>query len=152
MRIGLLSRMFLFTVLCGTTLYGCAKLKKPQEAQEEPESPKVEVQIPDRAEEPIRKDLEDLLDRSKPIKVFTPEIFVALTIKHRKETLKWVEEVKNLSEEEQKKYLENANKAFFNSYGTSEEAFIQYPQRHMDELNSYINEHPELMKDLAMED
>jgi hypothetical protein len=152
MRLAIVSRMLLLAIFCGTTLYGCIKGKKPQAVREEDESPRVEVQVPETAGEPIRKEFEDLLDRSKPIKTFTPEIFVALTIKHRKETLRWVEEVKNLSEDEQKKYLENANRAFFDSYGTSEDAFIQYPQRHMDELNSYINEHPELMKDLAMED
>ena len=152
MRLAIVSRMLLLAIFCGMTLYGCIKAKKPQAVQEEEESQRVEVQVPETTGEPIRKEFEDLLDRSKPIKTFTPEIFVALTIKHRKETLRWVEEVKTLPGDEQKKYLENANKAFFDSYGTSEDAFIQYPQRHMDELNAYINEHPELMKDLAMED
>ena len=152
MRSALLRRMLLIALLTGTMLYGCTKWKKPKQNQEEAESPGVEVQVPETAEEPIRKEFEDLLDRSKPIKEFTPDVFVALTIKHRKETLRWVEESKNLPEEEQNKYLETANRAFFESYGTNEDAFTRYPQRYMDELNSYINEHPELMKYLAMED
>jgi hypothetical protein len=146
-------RILLAALFSGAALYGCTKGKKAREGQaEEVTSPQVEVQVPSAAEEPIKKELEDLLDRSKPIKEFTPEVFVALTIKHRKETKRWVEESKNLSEQEQKKYIENANRAFFSSYGTNEEAFIQYPQSHMEALNSYINEHPELMKDLAIED
>jgi hypothetical protein len=144
--------MLLIALFCGTIPYGCAKMKKPQGDREEAQSPKVEVQVPQTAEEPIRKEFEDLLDRSKPIKVFTPDVFVALTIKHRRETLRWVEESKNLPEEEQNKYLEKANRAFFESYGTNEDAFTRYPQSNMDELNSYINEHPELMKYLAIED
>jgi hypothetical protein len=152
MRFAIVARTLLIALCAVTTLYGCAKWKKPRAAEEDTESPQVEVQVPETAGEPIRREFEDLLETSKPIKDFAPDVFVALTIKHRKETQRWVDEVKNLSEDEQKKYLENANRAFFESYGTTEDAFIQYPQRHMEELNGYINEHPELMKDLAMED
>jgi hypothetical protein len=152
MRSALFGRLLLVTLFAGTVFNGCTKLKKPKTNQVEEEGPRVEVNVPETAEEPVRKEFEELLDRSKPIKTFTPEIFVALTIKHRKETLKWVEESKNLPEEEQNKYLENANKAFFESYGTNEDAFTRYPQRNMDVLNDYINEHPELMKYLSMED
>jgi hypothetical protein len=152
MRFARVSRMLLIALCAVTTLYGCGKWKKQRAAEEENETAQVEVQVPETAGAPIRKEFENLLEKSKPIKTFTPDVFVALTIKHRKETQKWVDEVKNLSEDEQKKYLENANKAFFESYGTTEDAFIQYPQRHMEDLNGYINEHPELMKDLAMED
>jgi hypothetical protein len=152
MRNDFVSSMLLIAFVGMTVLNGCAKWKKPREEQEEAAPPQVEVQTPVPAEEPIRKELEDLLQRSKPIKSFTPELFVALTIKHRKETLRWVEESKKMSEDDQKKYLEKANRAFFESFGTNEEAFIQYPQSHMDELNAYINDHPELMKELSMED
>ena len=152
MRSGFAWSLLVVALLSGAVTNGCTKGKKPREAQEETPTAQVEVQTPGTAEEPIRKELEDLLARSKPIKTFTPELFVALTIKHRKATLRWVEESKKMSEGDQKKYLENANRAFFESFGTNEEAFIQYPQTHIDELNAYIHEHPELMKELSMED
>ena len=156
MKTGVPSAMLLLVLvcaaLCGGCISGCAKWKKEKEVRKESASPRVEPAAPSPSDLPMRKDLEDLLDRSKPIKAFTPELFVALTIKHRKETVKWVKESKKMSEEDQKKYLENKNKAFFDSYGTTEEAFIQYPQRHMDELNDYIEAHPDLMKELSMED
>jgi hypothetical protein len=152
MRSGFARSLLAAALLSGAFTSGCAKWKKQREAREETPPAQLEVQTPATAEEPIRRELEELLERSKPIKSFTPELFVALTIKHRKETLRWLEDSKKMSEDDQKKYLENANRAFFEAFGTSEEAFIQYPQRHIDDLNDYINDHPELMKELSIED
>jgi len=135
---------------------GCSKLpgrkKGGAEQGEGASSGRGEIDARAPVEQPISKELEDLLARSTPIKELTPELFVALTIKHLRESKRWVEESKSLTADEQKEYIDKANKSFFGAYGTTEDAFVKYSQNHIDELNSYMSDHPELMKDLAIED
>ena len=94
---------------------------------------------------------DNLRDEIGLIEGFTPEVFVKLTILYRRETKRWLSESKKLSPEKQQAYYEEANKSFFESFGTTEEEYVQYSQTHMDELNSFMSEHPELMKRLREE-
>ena len=98
------------------------------------------------------KDMERLLGETGTIKEFTPEIFVALTILYQKESRKWLAESAALPADEQKKYIDDANRSFFGAFGITEEQYISYSQSHIDELNAYMSEHPELMADIVIED
>ena len=40
------------------------------------------------------------------------------------------------------------NKKFFNSFGITEEQYIEYSQKNIDELNKYMEDHPELVSEL----
>jgi len=75
----------------------------------------------------------------------TPEIFVKITILYREENKKWLLKSRSLPPEEQGKYIEDANAAFFQASGITEEEYIHYSQNNMDELNEYMSEHPELL-------
>ena len=78
------------------------------------------------------------------IEEFTPEIFVRLTILYKKESTRWLEEAVLLSDAEQYRYFEESNRSFFEYFGITEEEYIHYSTDHIDELNKYLEEHPEL--------
>ena len=82
---------------------------------------------------------------------FTPEIFVRLTILYKKESTRWLEEAALLSDAEQHRYFEESNRSFFEYFGITEEDYIRYSTDHIDELNKYLEEHPELTPPLQGE-
>ena len=85
---------------------------------------------------PGRKGVEETL---------SPEDFVKVTIEYRRESKKWLEESRALPPEEQPGYIEESNRVFFESRGLTEEEYTIYSQIHQDELNAYMEEHPELL-------
>ena len=85
------------------------------------------------------------------IEEFTPEIFVRLTILYKKESTRWLEEAALLSDAEQYRYFEESNRSFFEYFGITEEDYIRYSTNHIDELNKYLEEHPELTPPLQGE-
>ena len=97
---------------------------------------RVEESLPGRGEE---KAVADSL---------TPELFVEITIRHRKETMRWLEESQALPSREQESYLERMNREFFEKLGLTEEEYVEYSEKHIEELNAYIEEHPEIMAQL----
>jgi hypothetical protein len=78
------------------------------------------------------------------IEEFTPETFIRLTILYKKESREWIEEAALLSDAEQHRYFEKSNRSFFEYFGITEEDYIRYSTDHIDELNKYLEEHPEL--------
>jgi len=76
---------------------------------------------------------------------FNPEAFVKVTIEYRRESKIWLEESRALPPEEQPGYIEESNRIFFESRGLTEEEYTTYSQIHQDELNAYMEEHPELL-------
>lgn len=85
------------------------------------------------------------------IEEFTPATFVRLTILYRKESLRWLEESAVLSDLEQQHYFEESSRAFFKQFGVTEEEYTKYSAENIDELNSYMEEHPELIGELQGE-
>jgi len=77
--------------------------------------------------------------------VLSPEAFVKVTIEYRRESKIWLEESRALPPEEQPGYIEESNRIFFESRGLTEEEYTTYSQIHQDELNAYMEEHPELL-------
>jgi len=82
------------------------------------------------------------------IKEFTPEIFINLTIVYRSKNKKWLEDSVDFTPEMKKEFLENEHRKFFEKYGITEDDYINYSQTHVDELNNYMSEHPELLSQL----
>jgi hypothetical protein len=78
----------------------------------------------------------------------TPELFVEITIRHQKETKRWLETSRDFPAEEQEAYLERMNREFFEKLGMTEEEYVEYSESHIEELNAYIEAHPELMAQL----
>lgn len=85
------------------------------------------------------------------IEEFTPEIFVRITILYKKESTRWLEEAALLSDAEQHRYIEESNRSFFEYFGITEEDYLRYSTDHIDELNKYLEEHPELTTPLQGE-
>ena len=82
------------------------------------------------------------------IQDFTPETFIIITILNKKMTRVWLDEARSLPSEEQKKHIDEENLSFFNAFGTTEEQFIKYSQENIEDLNNYLEEHPELISEL----
>ena len=81
----------------------------------------------------------------------TPELFIRITILYRKENMQWIEDSQSLSSLEQERYLEEMNDAFFEKLGYSEKEFLAYGEQNANELDSYVQDHPELMRELLEE-
>ncbi len=99
-------------------------------------------------EQYYENEFEKIVNEVGTIQEFTPETFVTITILYRKMTRTWLDEAKALSPEEQKNYLDEENLSFFNAFEITEEQFIKYSQENIDELNNYMEEHPELISEL----
>jgi hypothetical protein len=81
----------------------------------------------------------------------TPETFIGITILYGKENRMWLEQSQSLSSQEQERYLEEMNRAFFSSFGITEEQFLAYGENNTAELDAYIQDHPELMVEMMEE-
>ena len=82
----------------------------------------------------------------------TPELFVKITIRYRDENMKWIEKSQSLSSQEQERYLNEMNEAFFAELGITEEQYTSYGEHHSEELDRYMRDHPELMQALMKEE
>jgi hypothetical protein len=78
------------------------------------------------------------------------ERFVQMTILYRKEMKKWLETARKLEPGMQEPYIEKANRTFFSRLGTTEDEYLSFAERNQEELNRYMEEHPEILRD-AME-
>jgi hypothetical protein len=116
--------------------------KKREKVTHEP-APPIEVEEGKEKEESIT-DVESIKDIGKVDKL-TPEIFVKITILYRKESKNWVEKSMGLPPSEQEKFIEDANSKFFSSLGITEEEYLSFSEKNIDELNAYLKEHPELV-------
>ena len=101
-----------------------------------------------RDEQYYENEFEKIVNDIGKIQEFTPETFVTITILYRKMTRKWLDEAMALSSEEQKNFLDGENLSFFNAFGITEGQFIKYSQENIDELNKYMEEHPELISEM----
>ncbi|MCK4923342.1 MAG: hypothetical protein KAS61_00120 [Spirochaetes bacterium] len=81
----------------------------------------------------------------------TPETFIRITILYRRENRVWIEQSQVLSSQEQERYFEEMNAAFFSRFGFTEEKFLAYGENNTAELDAYIQEHPELMVEMMEE-
>jgi hypothetical protein len=90
-------------------------------------------------------EFENIVNEVGTIEEFTPETFVIITILNRKMTRKWLDEAMILPPEEQKKYIDEENLSFFSAFGITEEQFIKYSQENLEEINNYMEDHPELI-------
>jgi hypothetical protein len=97
----------------------------------------------DQSPEPVYISSEDEL---------TTEIFIQITIRYRMENITWIEASQTMSPEEQERYLNEMNERFFAELGITEDQYLSYGEKHADELDSYVQEHPELLKQLLAEE
>ena len=82
----------------------------------------------------------------------TTELFIQITIHYRMENKKWIEASQTMSPEEQERYLNEMNEQFFAELGVTEEQYISYGEKHANELDAYVQEHPELLQKLLAEE
>jgi len=102
-----------------------------------------------------RKDKVPLVEEQPDISSvdeLTPELFIRITILYRRENRKWVEKSQSLSSQEQERYLEEVNNAFFAQFGFSEEEFLAYGENNANDLDTYVQDHPELMREMLEEE
>jgi hypothetical protein len=141
--------IILFMILLAMS--ACSREKRRLEPAQQ-ETPDLE---PSELKEKMRFSKKDRAEEAQQeigtIEEFTPELFIRLTILYRKQSLRWLEESSMLSDQEQQRYYEEANRQFFVQFGITEEEYIRYSTEHIEELNSYIEEHPELVSQLQGE-
>jgi hypothetical protein len=149
----MLIRIFIIFIVTMTVLFSCDRSKREKEPTSSLLTKEEETGL--RRKEDLQKDqLEEEynLDFSAEdigvIQEFTPEIFVKLTILYKNESKKWIKEAQSLPPEKQTEYIEKANRSFFAQFGSREEAYIDYSQKNIDELNAYMSEHPEYFSQL----
>jgi len=133
-----------------TVTPGC---RQTVEKQVEPSTPRTEEE----AESPPAETPEDIpeihLDREAVGKIgsfeqLSPRLFIELTILYRRETERWLTTAQTLDPGLREQYLERANRVFFSTFGITEEEYLRFGERNQEELNRYLEEHPELMKDV----
>ena len=147
-------KYFILIIITLFIAHSCTKLKEKKIESEEElfqvEEPYAEPEV--RRERGVEETKEKVMDFSAEdigiITDFTPEIFVKVTILYNKESKRWIEEVRSLPSNEQEKYVEEANKAFFKGFGIKEEKYLEYSQKNIDELNKYLDEHPEFLSQM----
>jgi len=103
---------------------------------------------PARAEKKEPETGASMTDVIGSVDALTPEIFVKITIQHRKEHKKWLQEAQELPPDKRNDFIEKANRDFFKRLGITEEEYIAYSQNNIDALNAYIEENPQLLPDV----
>ena len=78
------------------------------------------------------------------IESFTPDTFIKVMILYGRKSREWFQESGTLPPEEQSEYIERANSRFFEQFGTTEQAYISYSQSNIEDLEEYLERHPEL--------
>ena len=135
-----------------TVIFSCAKVDKAEKSEEnvlpEEKVDELEKKIDRQNVHLYDHDFDQSSKEIGVIKKLSPEIFVKITILYRKENKKWLEESKSLPSNEQQIYIEKAHKSFFETFGITEEEYIHYSQNNIDELNTYMSEHQELLSEL----
>lgn len=86
----------------------------------------------------------------KKIKLDTPQKFVELWILFNLEQKKWLRElstqsniITNTDENFTSKILEEKRKAFYQSFGLTEEEFAKYSMENWKKIQDFLEEHPE---------
>jgi hypothetical protein len=82
----------------------------------------------------------------------TPELFIRITIQYQRENRVWIETSRTMASEEQREYLDRMSDEFFSRTGITEQQYLAYGEQHADELDAYVQEHPELMRALLKEE
>ena len=95
--------------------------------------------------------IEDQIDIGS-VDELTPELFIKITILYRDENRKWIEKSQSFSPKEQELYLNEMNEVFFANLGITEEQYTAYGEHNAEELDEYVQDHPELIKALIKED
>jgi hypothetical protein len=141
-------------ILLGLNVGACARQKEGGEPSMSPRKssePKETSPSLQEAKDGEKRLMEELIDKIGVIEEYTPELFVYLTILYKKETARWIAESSALPDAQQQHYIEEENKHFFERFGTTEEEYIRYSTEHWEELDSYIEVHPEFMSALKEE-
>jgi hypothetical protein len=110
-------------------------LKKEEKGEEKQK----EIRAGDAALEKIEKGDIGIINE------LSPELFVTITILYKSKSKKWLEESASLEPEAQKRYLDEASATFFDSYGITEEEYINYGKEHAADLDRYLEEHPDIL-------
>ena len=132
-------------------LVSCGKSKKDTEEttlQEEKGPERTIKEEIARGESGSESEIQYSVEDIGKIESFTPEIFIKITILYRKESSKWIEESSSFPTDEQNDYIERANRLFFSQFGISENDYIQYSTNNNEELNRFLEEHPEWLSKL----
>lgn len=87
----------------------------------------------------------DSFDDIGRIEKLTPELFVKVTVLYRKESKVWLDKAKTMPAGEQEKFIEDVNRKFFSYLGLTEEEYTGFSANNIDELNAYMELHPELL-------
>lgn len=79
--------------------------------------------------------MEEIIKKASKLNV---EVFMAISILHKKYISQFVDQVKNLPEEEQKKFFEEKKIEFFKSIKFTLEEYENFLKNHPEEINEYI--------------
>ncbi len=151
-----LKKILCFTaIVLGVIAGACARQKDSGEPslfpRESPERKETSTSPKDKTRDREERLSEELYNEIGVIEEFTPELFVRITVLYRSESARWIAESSTLSDAEQQRYIDEENKRFFGRLGTTEDEYIRYSTEHWEELDSFIEAHPEFMSDLKRE-
>lgn len=90
--------------------------------------------------------MKEMVLNSKKIDV---DIFFAISVLHKKYISDFVEETKDMTEEEQKSFFQEKKNDFFNSIPYSENQYNDFLYNNQKAMNDYINHHPNIAKYLT---
>lgn len=147
--------LFLAFIVLGVIAGACARQKDSGEPSVSPSEPPELKETTPSSEEVARigerRLSEELSSETGAFDELTPELFVRLTILYRSESAQWVVESSSFPDAEQQRYIDEENRRFFDRFGITEEEYIRYSTEHIEELERYLEAHPELISDLKGE-
>ncbi|HOV14988.1 MAG TPA: hypothetical protein PK771_11930 [Spirochaetota bacterium] len=127
----MLKRVFLFIFII-LALLNCRKDQKNivDESNSEVEKPKIDFDA-----------MKELIARSSNIDM---DVFFAISVCHREYISRYQAEADKLDEEKQKAFYLQKKIEFFNSIKYTEEQYNEFMEKNINQMNDYINNHPDI--------
>ena len=94
-------------------------------------------------------DFQSLENKISQSTVMDVEVFFAISVLHKRYISQFLDEVKDLSEDEQKKFFLKKKDEFFHSIKYTEAQYNSFMQNNMNKMDEYIGTHPELQSYLT---
>jgi hypothetical protein len=94
-------------------------------------------------------DFKGLQDKIKNADKMDMDVFMAISVLHKKYIAQFVDETANMNEEEKHNFFESKKKDFFKSMKFNEQEYNSFMEKNIDKLNDYQNIHPEFREYLT---
>ena len=88
-------------------------------------------------------DFRGLQERIKNADKIDMDVFMAISVLHKRYVTQYVDDTLNMSDEEKHNFFEEKKKDFFKTIKFSEQEYNSFMEKNLDKLNDYQNIHPE---------